>query len=335
MGAVTQCTFCDASLGDPGEGDSIASASVYSHTAAAENPSSPAPSESRGPLRTVAPSRASQPPRSRSSSAFAVAPAADTEPEWRREVARRLHDYRVRHGRLDPDDPQSGLPFQADPTRDNEYDEEEDQSATQRVADSAQLPRARSIQRSRAIERVEILIQPEFDFASSARDRARPQTALVPLASLAQRRAAGLLDAIFLGLTFGGFLALFRSLGGQLLFERVDAIVYLATFFLFYAQYFALFTTLAGATPGMMLRGLAVVRLDGSVPDTRQLVTRSFGYLLSAATLMIGFCWALWDEDCFTWQDRISQTYITAAEPLVHAPMLDPAPPHGHRFAHK
>jgi uncharacterized RDD family membrane protein YckC len=302
----------------------------------------PAPSEFRSPLRASppAPARAPQPPHSKSSSALAVSTAADTEPEWRREVARRLHDYRVRHGRLDPDDPQSGLPFRVHPAPDGDYDDDyedgtESQSAAQRAASSQQQSRSRANQRSRPPERVEILIQPGFDFSSSARDRARPQTALVPVASLADRRSAGLIDAIFLALTFAGFLALFRSLGGQLLFEKVDAVVYLATFFLFYAQYFALFTTLAGATPGMMLRGLAVVRLDGSLPDTRQLVTRSFGYLLSAATLMLGFCWALWDEDRFTWQDRISQTYITAAEPLVHAPMLDPAPPHGHRFARK
>ena len=91
---------------------------------------------------------------------------------------------------------------------------------------------------------------------------------------------------------------------------------------------------IAGATPGMQLRGLTVVRLDGSLPDTRQLLWRNFGYLLSGATLMLGFVWAIWDEDHFTWQDRMSQTYITAAAPLSNLDSLD-IPATSRHFAHK
>lgn len=246
---------------------------------------------------------------------------ASSEPEWRREVARRLHEYRVRRGRPDLDDSQSGLPF-AEPS----YEEEINQDRE----------RFRPVQRNRQNERVEICIQPELDFSDSPDDRAHPQTALVPVATLAERRRSGALDAIFLALTYLGFLGLFRSLGGQLLIEKVDAIVHLSVFYLFYAQYFFLFTTFAGATPGMQLRGLTIVRLDGSLPDTRQLLWRSFGYLLSGATGMMGFLWALWDEDHFTWQDRISQTYITAATPVMDMGALEvPAHPSRHRFAHK
>ncbi|MFZ1204356.1 MAG: hypothetical protein WAN97_08595, partial [Candidatus Acidiferrales bacterium] len=36
---------------------------------------------------------------------------ATDEPEWRREVSRRLEQYRTRHGRPRPDESQSGLPF--------------------------------------------------------------------------------------------------------------------------------------------------------------------------------------------------------------------------------
>jgi uncharacterized RDD family membrane protein YckC len=181
---------------------------------------------------------------------------------------------------------------------------------------------------------MDIYIQPELDFSTAAEDRGRPQTALVPVASLAERRHAGILDFIFLVLTTAVFLGLFRSLGGHMQLEKLDAIVYLAAFYLFYSQYFFLFTTLAGATPGMQLRGLTIVRLDGTLPDTRQLLWRSFGYLLSGATLMLGFLWALWDEDHFTWQDRISQTYITAATPLVDTGAFEPPAGH-HTFAHK
>ena len=132
-------------------------------------------------------------------------------------------------------------------------------------------------------------MQPEFDFSASGDPRAHPQTALVPVADLHERRQAGLLDLIFLALAYVGFLGLFRSLGGHFYFARVDAVVYAAAFVLFYALYFSIFTIFGGATPGMQLRGLYVVRLDGTLAENRQLLWRAFAYLLSAGALMLGF----------------------------------------------
>jgi uncharacterized RDD family membrane protein YckC len=260
----------------------------------------------------------------------------NNEPEWRREVSRRLERYRARRGHLRPDDSQSGLPFREAPAAPKIDDEVRERRSAQRQpapsgADGFALrkTKGRPIERraaqktARQNERVEICIQPELDFSSGPDDRAHPQTALVPVASLAERRFAGALDALFLGVTFVGFVGLFRSLGGEIALERMDAIVCLAVVYLFYGLYISLFTTLAGATPGMQLRSLTIVRLDGSLPNTRLLLWRSFGYLLSGATLMLGFLWALWDEDRFTWQDRISQTYVTAAAPLSAFDTLD------------
>jgi uncharacterized RDD family membrane protein YckC len=109
-------------------------------------------------------------------------------------------------------------------------------------------------------------------------------------------------------------LALFTALGGHLGFNRVDAAIIGATLALFYVQFYALFTVFGGSTPGMMLRGIRVVSFDGSVPTSRQLVWRSFGYLISAGTCFLGFLWALWDDDQLCWHDRISQTYLTPME---------------------
>lgn len=234
--------------------------------------------------------------------------------EWRREVSRRLEAYRLRRGRPRPDDSQSGLPFSRRRAG-SRYGRETDE------VELTEGPRSRPLQRvlhrKAQNERVEIDIQPELNFVSSPDDRAHPQSALVPVADLGERRRAGVLDTLFLAVTYAGFIGLFRSLGGQLMIEKVDAIVYLAVFYLFYAQYFSLFITFAGSTPGMQLRGLTIVRLDGSLPDTHQLLWRSFGYLLSGASMMLGFLWSLWDEDHFSWHDRISQTYITAANPVM------------------
>jgi len=239
------------------------------------------------------------------------------EPEWRQEVGRRLAQYRARRHRTNPEDsatpaPQPALPFRTVRTHEIEIEER---------------PRPRSIQRPRAAaERVEICIQPELDFSSAPGERARPQTALVPVAPLSARREAGILDAVFIGLTCAAFVGLFHSLGGQIAMDRIDALVCAAVLYLFYALYFLVFTVFAGATPGMQLRGLSTVRLDGSLPDTGQLLWRGFGYLLSGFTLMLGFLWSLWDEDGFTWHDRISQTYVTASAPLAAADPIEIRP---------
>jgi uncharacterized RDD family membrane protein YckC len=249
----------------------------------------------------------------------------NVEPEWRREVSQRLANYRARRRHLDPEDSQSGLPFR-------EIERLEEIELRERVR-TRPVQRQRQVLRQGPAERMDIRIQPELDF-SAPDDRAHPQTALVPVATLDERRVAGMLDAIFLAVTGAGFLALFHSLGGEIGFEKIDAVVYVMVLYLFYAQYFFLFTTFAGATPGMQLRGLTIVRLDGSLPDTKQLLWRSFGYLLSGATLMLGFLWAFWDEDRFTWQDRISHTYITAANPLTPASSFE-VQPRRRTLAHK
>jgi uncharacterized RDD family membrane protein YckC len=306
---VENCSFCDAPLAEPADNSEPIAVSVS------------APEGSHGATDTDDETNLS----------------SSAEPEWRREVSRRLEAYRVRRGRARPDDSQSGLPFSRAATalEEDERDSEEIELYERQRARAVQRPVQRAVQKKLQNERVEINIQPELDFTSFPDDRAHPQTALVPVASLAERRRAGALDLLFLGLTYAGFLGLFRSLGGQLVLEKVDAIVYLAVFYLFYAQYFFLFTTFAGATPGMQLCGLTIVRLDGSLPDTRQLLWRSFGYLLSGATVMLGFLWSLWDEDRFTWQDRISQTYVTAAAPVMEASEFQVQPAQRQRFAHK
>jgi uncharacterized RDD family membrane protein YckC len=291
------CSFCDASL---------------------------VPHGKRQHPVTVAAAAASSIASRRGVYARALQEPEAAEPDWRSEVARRLEDYRAKRGYLRPDEVQSGLPFHEEIP----LDEDEDESR------EPERPRARPTQRQRQTERMEIYIQPELDFSNSPDDRAHPQTALVPVANLSERRWAGVLDVFFLGLTCAGFFGLFRSLGGEMMLDKMDAVVYAAVAFLFFAQYFFLFTTLAGATPGMQLRGLTIVRLDGSLPDTRQLLWRSFGYLISGATLMLGFLWALWDEDHFTWQDRISQTYITSADPLEDLGAVD-LPPRRRSFAHR
>lgn len=232
---------------------------------------------------------------------FAPLPSAaqgtsSDEPEWRREVARRLEVYRSRRSEKIPPEP-AVLPFAA--------------SDAPAVITTAVAPR--TIARLRPTQHVEIHVaQPQFDFSVVETDRDRPAAASLPVAGLTSRRLAGLLDAALILGVFAGFLVMFRTLGGQLGFLKINFAIYGAIFFLIYVLYFGLFTLFSGATLGMQAGGLAVVAMDGGFPDSRQLAWRSFGYILSGGAIFLGFIWAFWDDDQLTWQDRISRTYITS-----------------------
>jgi uncharacterized RDD family membrane protein YckC len=242
-------------------------------------------------------------------------PAVGTD--WRAEVSERLEAYRVRQGRPRASRAQPELAF-TPPIPPEPACEAADVCAE--VHNFEALPATIASRRFRPnrVERLEIDVeQPAFDFSDSA-TQAAPHRAIsaydspvLSVASLAERRRAGALDLTLLLFAFGGFLTLFRALGGRFSFSRFDVLVTVATLGLLYAQYVVLFTYFAGATPGMMLRGLRVASLDGLDPSPRQLFWRSLGYLISAGTMMLGFLWALWDEDQLSWHDRISQTCIT------------------------
>jgi uncharacterized RDD family membrane protein YckC len=152
---------------------------------------------------------------------------------------------------------------------------------------------------------------------------------LYPVASLEERRFAAAIDILCLLFAYGGFLALFGSLGGQFTVSKLSAAVYGATFAIVYLQYFALFTVFGGTTPGMMFRGLQVTSFTGDPPTPRQMLLRSAGYILSAGTFFLGFFWAWWDEDALTWHDRLSRTYLSPQQTHEDMKSSAMAPSHG------
>jgi uncharacterized RDD family membrane protein YckC len=243
------------------------------------------------------------------------------EPEWRREVSDRLRSYRVRHHGGVGAALQSPLPFEEGVA----FDE-----TVNLPDDPPPVPAERSPRRRLRTERVEISI-PRREIVHATEETQRrwaPQPGfgpspafLFPIVQLPLRRKAAMLDIALLLFSYGGMLALFWALGGRIGFDKLDVVVTGATLALFYAQYFALFTIFGGRTPGMMLCGLRVMSFDGSVPTSRQMVWRSFGYLVSAGTCFLGFLWALWDEDQLCWQDRISRTYLTPADEFTGDPV--------------
>lgn len=242
---------------------------------------------------------------------------ADTE--WRGELNQRLEAYRARRRRVAPNLAQSQLPFEdpapAPPAQASVAVEENRAGADEDFAFTIAIGR-NAATREEAQMLIDVSLPPAADqgFASESNsNEAVEQDCLYPVASMDDRRIAGLLDAGCLLFAYGGFLTLFGSLGGQFTFSKLSAAVCAATFVIVYLQYFALFTVFGGTTPGMMLRGLQVLSFSGEAPTPRQMLWRSVGYMLSAGTFFMGFLWAMWDEDGLTWHDRLSRTYLCPA----------------------
>lgn len=63
------------------------------------------------------------------------------------------------------------------------------------------------------------------------------------------------------------------------------------------------------ATPGMLYAGIALCNFDGSSPSRAQRFKRVLALPLSMLPLCLGLLWALFDDNHFTWHDRLSRTY--------------------------
>ncbi len=268
---------------------------------------------------------ATQPGIDHSREHSAITPALPQDVAWRGELAQRLEAYRNRRGKLKPNAAQSQFSFDA-------LLDEASLQASVEIAEPL-APRGEDFSFTIAIGRPSKKPAVEdsrmvIDVSLPRDDEARPQTQLAevesssqpglhPVASIDDRRLAALIDLGCLLFAYGGFLMLFSSLGGQFTLSKLSAAVYAITFAIVYLQYFALFTTFGGTTPGMMLRNLQVVSFSGEPPTPRQMLLRSAGYVLSAGTFFLGFLWAMWDEDELTWHDRLSRTYLSVAQTFV------------------
>jgi uncharacterized RDD family membrane protein YckC len=258
-------------------------------------------------------------------------PGRDSDPAWRGELAQRLQTYRVRRRKVAPNLAQSELAFE-DPAPEPTVHAsvgvaEPTATADEDFAFTIAIGRnAATREDARMVIDVSLPLASEQAFEQTpARDARSEQTGLYPVASIDERRIAGLIDAGCLLFAYGAFLTLFGSLGGQFTFSKLSAAVCVTTFVIVYLQYFALFTVFGGTTPGMMLRGLQVVSFSGESPTPRQMLWRSVGYMLSAGTFFMGFLWSMWDEDALTWHDRLSHTYLCPARTFADIDVTRPA----------
>jgi uncharacterized RDD family membrane protein YckC len=136
-------------------------------------------------------------------------------------------------------------------------------------------------------------------------------------APLGKRFVAGVLDGLVLLSAASVFVLiawlvpyLSAKIGGHIQLGPLNLAVLMtiASFSIFI--YFAGFSALAYSTPGQAAMGLCVRNFDGQFPTRQESLLRAFGYLVSIASVMLGFLWATMDSDGLAWHDHISGTVL-------------------------
>ena len=214
-------------------------------------------------------------------------PNAVSEHEWRGELNQRLHAYRAKRRKLAPNEAQTKLPFnggvshsggtvavQLEERPRDTHDAKDDFAFTIAIG---RIAGTRDPNDTRLL--IDVSVPPEEQATAQEATHepvVLPQcSGIFPVASLEERRSAAVIDAACLAFAYGGFLALFGSLGGHFTFSKLSAAVCFSTFAFVYLQYFGLFTIFGGTTPGMMIRGLQVATFAGELPTLRHLLLRA------------------------------------------------------------
>jgi uncharacterized RDD family membrane protein YckC len=156
---------------------------------------------------------------------------------------------------------------------------------------------------------VEIIL--ESPPASPLRSTLRPTASGLRVAPLSTRFIAGLADALILLVGGGLFALIFWIVGGRITLSALNLAVFGSIATVFILAYFGFFCALSSSTPGLLVMNLELRSLAGGHPTPAESFWRAFGYLVSGASLMLGFAWALADSDHLTWHDHMSGTYIT------------------------
>ena len=136
----------------------------------------------------------------------------------------------------------------------------------------------------------------------------------ISIARMNMRFFAGLIDTLVLLSGAGIYALIFWRVGGSFSPGPLDLVAAAAVGTFFILLYFAGCTAIASATPGLMWAGLEVITFEGDPPKLSHCLWRGLGYLVSMSAMMLGFIWAVVDDEGLTWHDRMSRTFIVPAE---------------------
>ena len=122
-------------------------------------------------------------------------------------------------------------------------------------------------------------------------------------ANLTQRAIALIIDSVIL-MVIGGALGIASRNG--FLASTASFLVGLA-----YNWYF--WTQNNGQTPGKMVMGIRVIKRGGGKLGDAEAVVRYVGYYINTAIFLLGWIWALLDEDSQGWHDKLAGTVVINA----------------------
>jgi uncharacterized RDD family membrane protein YckC len=147
---------------------------------------------------------------------------------------------------------------------------------------------------------------PEAPSAAPRPRQDRDVAAAAPIAPLAIRAVAGVLDFSIIVVAVGMFLAVFYLMGGVALTDMEGLRSIAIAFLVIVCFYWVFYVGYLGGTSGMNWLGLRVLNFDGEAPTKAQRRTRALGTILSTLSLGLGFAWSIADEEKLTWHDRDS-----------------------------
>jgi uncharacterized RDD family membrane protein YckC len=153
-----------------------------------------------------------------------------------------------------------------------------------------------------------------------AREQAEsgPVTIEIQLAPMTRRVAGGLIDAAVLLFSAGVFALIFWRAGGHASTHPITLLILSLVVVFHVLVYFGAFTAIIAATPGLLWMGIEVRSWAGGPPTLRQAIWRALGCLVSASAILLGFIWALFDNESLTWHDRMSETYLAPSDAAAH-----------------
>jgi uncharacterized RDD family membrane protein YckC len=132
----------------------------------------------------------------------------------------------------------------------------------------------------------------------------------MPVATAPHRAVAAALDWTMALIGYGLFLVVYFSMGGVFTWNRLNLTIFGSTLLLVSFAYGLTWALLGADSAGMRWMGLRLITFDGFPLERKHRLLRFAGSCLSFCTVL-GQLWGLWDEECLTWQDHISETFPT------------------------
>jgi len=134
------------------------------------------------------------------------------------------------------------------------------------------------------------------------------------VAGFSQRIFAALVDSLIVLTASSIFFAAVWKTLPELPHGKTMVGVLLAIPVFFWTVYHYLLLVYGGKTAGMEMASLCLRSFNGHTADWSQRKQRVYSMLFSLVSMGLGFAWALVDEDCLCWHDRMTRTFLTSGK---------------------